>query len=150
MVVFPAHTTTALQPLDRGVFYLFKLFLDRKNRARAKKGLAQAREQLLNAAASAWHCATAPDSVAAAWAATRLVPWNPDELLASDKLNDNPPPAPSKRFSINARVANRQLLEELTAHIAQRGNKSGAENSTAAGPAPNPGPVCTASRVVPV
>lgn len=81
MVVIPSHTSHILQPLDCGVFRVFKTKLSALFRCPSPPTLPNTRQSLMEAAARAYHFARAYWIVQSAFQRTGLCPWNPSVVF---------------------------------------------------------------------
>lgn len=107
MATIPSHTSTLLQPLDRGVNKTFKGSVRKLKPSRLSSCRTEARVELLSIAKDALYDAHAPRVIITAWRMTGLWPWNPSQVLGDyAQVNILPPPPPPKRnaLSISGKV----------------------------------------------
>lgn len=103
MVVIPSHTSHILQPLDCGIFRVFKTKLSAYFSCPSPSTLPETRRCLMEAAAKAYHCARGYWIIQEAFQKTGLYPWNPSVVVDNPtKVNNaspNHPPVIGPRIS---------------------------------------------------
>ena len=122
LVTLPAHCSHILQPLDCGIFNIFKLRLRAfKNQGfiPLDQGIPAYRRALLFYAIGACHEAFSPITIMKAWATTGLFPWTPNRVLDDEARVSNVefvPPKPSKLTAvqkISGKVVTSKISEQM-------------------------------------
>lgn len=107
MVTFPSHTTHLLQPLDVGVYAMFKKYFRQELRKLqgveldfGEKDPSQAsirRAKNLVAAVEALHLSCSPLQINKSFKYSGLYPWDVNQTLRNPRIN------PSEKITINNR-----------------------------------------------
>ena len=87
----PGHTSHIVQPLDNGIFNIFKKELKRNFQLPDSSDTAAIRAELVKSSIMAIYHAMEPLTIKAAFARTGLVPYKP-ELILNDPLKVTPSP----------------------------------------------------------
>ncbi len=145
-VTIPGHTSHVMQPLDNGVFNVFKSQLARNYEMPDTHDTCLVRLALVKASVKAIYHATEPTNVVEAFSRTGLCPFNPDIILNNPQKVTNSPPkpeTPSKKrgFSISGKVITTPEVRKLVADT-----KSAKVNKNLKMPAVSASQVLTAGK----
>ena len=133
LMVIPAHTSHALQPLDRGVFAVFKRGLRRYLRSHPfGTSAAEKRKALLIATKQGIHDASFDECIKTAWRVSGIWPWDESVVLNNPSLvretfpSEVEEPQPKRRGpSVSGLIAtSEEVLSELKKMKEEKSKKS--------------------------
>jgi hypothetical protein len=135
VLTLPSHTSHILQPLDRGIFKIFKATLSRKRINLVIEDADTQRFELLRLAKHALYNAFYPENIKKAFAEAGIFPINRQHILDSDVVGDAPQikkrTRTHKAVQIDGRVITTdELINQLKMQEENKLHKKSKRNTT--------------------